>query len=143
MYDFSSPDFWIVAAGGLATGAFLGWLLTSIAHRRSGGGKNVHQLRKEMDDYREEVNEHFAKTAELFKDTTEKYRDLYEHLAGGAEGLCDDLPGRTQVEFRPGKLLAENSNGSDGDIVSDQPLSTEENGTQPPQPDESKVRPGL
>lgn len=115
MYDFSSADFWIIAAMGLAVGLFIGWLVTLLFHRRRDGGKNVHQLRKEMDDYREEVSDHFARTAELFKDTTEKYRDLYEHLAGGAQGLCSDLPDRTQVEFRPGKLLTDNK--AEDDVV--------------------------
>lgn len=113
MYDFASADFWIIAAMGLAVGLFIGWLVTLLFHRRRDGGKNVHQLRKEMDDYREEVNGHFARTAELFKESTEKYRDLYEHLAGGAQGLCSDLPDRTRVEFRPGKLLSDHSVGED------------------------------
>ena len=104
MLDFSAPDFWIVAGAGLLVGLFLGWVIASLLQRR-GGGHSAAQLRKEMEDYREEVNEHFSRTAELFKESTEKYRDLYEHLAGGAQELCSDLPDKARVEFRPGKLL--------------------------------------
>lgn len=106
MYDFSSPDFWVAAAAGLVVGLFFGWLITSLVQRRASAGATAAQLREEMEEYREEVNTHFARTAELFKDTTEKYRDLYEHLAGGAQELCNDLPDRARVEFRPGHLLA-------------------------------------
>lgn len=87
-------------------GLFFGYLLTSLLQRRKAGGKNAAQLRKEMEGYRAEVNDHFTRTAELFKESTEKYRDLYEHLAGGAQKLADDLPDRAQLEFQPGKLLA-------------------------------------
>lgn len=107
MYDLSSPDFWVVALMGFAVGIFLGWVITTVAARRGGGGKTVTDLRREMQEYRAQVDEHFARTAELFKETTEKYRDLYEHLAGGAQDLCADLPDRARVEFRPGRLLAE------------------------------------
>lgn len=105
MLDFTAADFWIVAGAGLAVGVFIGWLFTSLAQRR-GGRHSAAQLRKEMEEYREQVNGHFARTAELFKESTEKYRDLYEHLAGGAQKLCNDLPDKTRVEFRPGRLLA-------------------------------------
>ena len=131
MYDFSSADFWVVAGIGMLLGLVAGWLGASLFHRRRDGGKNVHQLRKEMDDYREEVNDHFARTAELFKDTTEKYRDLYEHLAGGAQGLCNDLPDRTQVEFRPGKMLADRSADSDRVVPESQPAQSGEATAQP------------
>ncbi len=107
MYDLSSAEFWVIAGVGLVVGLIIGWLVTMLFQRQRKGGKNVQALRKEMDDYRNEVNEHFARTADLFKESTEKYRDLYEHLAGGAQTLANDLPDRTQVEFRPGKLLAD------------------------------------
>ncbi|MDH3646915.1 MAG: YhcB family protein [Gammaproteobacteria bacterium] len=116
MYDLSSADFWVIASMGLAVGLFAGWLMTTLFQRRRAGGKNAQQLRNEMAQYRDEVNEHFARTAELFKESTEKYRDLYEHLAGGAQTLANDLPDRTQVDFRPGKLLANQSN--DDSVVS-------------------------
>lgn len=106
MYELNSADFWVIAGMGLAVGLFLGWVITALLQRRGEGGKNAQALRKEMEDYRHDVNEHFARTAELFKESTEKYRDLYEHLSGGAQTLANDLPDRTQVEFRPGKLLA-------------------------------------
>ncbi|NNF67913.1 MAG: DUF1043 family protein [Gammaproteobacteria bacterium] len=105
MYDFRSIDFWVIAGTGLALGLIVGWLLSSLVQRKNAGGKNVSQLRKEMEDYRSEVNEHFSRTAELFKESTEKYRDLYDHLAGGAQQLADDLPDRAQLEFKSGNLL--------------------------------------
>ncbi|MBT8131031.1 MAG: DUF1043 family protein [Gammaproteobacteria bacterium] len=105
MYDFRSIDFWVIAGTGLALGLIVGWLLSLLVQRKNAGGKNVSQLRREMEDYRSEVNEHFSRTAELFKESTEKYRDLYDHLAGGAQQLADDLPDRAQLEFKSGNLL--------------------------------------
>ena len=128
MYDLSSADFWVVASMGLVVGLFVGWMITALLKRRTEGGKNARELRKEMEDYREEVNEHFARTAELFKESTEKYKDLYEHLAVGAQALATDLPDRTQVEFRPGKLLAD---GRDDDHVVAPDPATEEATAQP------------
>lgn len=120
MYDLSSPDFWVVALMGFAVGIFLGWVITSLAARRGAGGKTVADMEREMEQYREQVDDHFARTAELFKDTTEKYRDLYEHLAGGAQTLCNDLPDRARVEFRPGRLLADDP---DKDVKPGEPLA--------------------
>ena len=126
MFDFSSPDFWVVAAAGIAVGLFLGWLIASLLQRRANAGASVAGLRKEMEDYREEVNTHFAHTAELFKDTTEKYRDLYEHLAGGAQELCNDLPDRARVEFRPGHLLP--ASGAEAGDVAEAVVAAPDNG---------------
>ena len=113
MYDLTNPRSWVILTIGLVIGLFLGWLITTLVQRRQNQGQNVTQLRKEMEDYRAEVNQHFAQTADLFKESSEKYRDLYEHLSGGAQKLCNDLPDRTQVEFRPGRLLADPPPASD------------------------------
>jgi len=40
-------------------------------------------------DYEAEVAEHFARTAELLNRMTQDYREVYNHLASGAENLCD------------------------------------------------------
>lgn len=121
MYDLSSPDFWVVAALGLAVGVFLGWVITTLINRRRAAGASVAELRREMETYRDQVNDHFARTAELFKDTTEKYRELYEHLSGGAQELCNDLPDRARVEFRPGRLLGDQAAGERTDPVVEPP----------------------
>lgn len=121
MYDLSSPDFWVIAAMGLVVGVFLGWVITTLVTRRRGASANVAEMRREMEAYRTQVNGHFARTAELFKETTEKYRDLYEHLSGGAQDLCDDLPDRARVEFRPGRLLAEEARSDRADPLAEPP----------------------
>ncbi|MBT8144979.1 MAG: DUF1043 family protein [Gammaproteobacteria bacterium] len=124
MLDWTSPDFWIVACAGLAVGVFVGWLITSLSYRRSNSGQTAAQLREEMDTYRAEVNSHFARTADLFKETTEKYRDLYEHLSGGAQDLCQDLPDKTRVEFRPGRLLAQQASETEAETEVREPPRT-------------------
>lgn len=56
-------------------------------------------------DYEAEVAEHFARTAELLNRMTQDYRDVYNHLASGAESLCDG-----EVNLPPaGTLLADDT----------------------------------
>ena len=40
-------------------------------------------------EYREQVAEHMAGSARKFGKITQEYRDLYEHLATGAQELCE------------------------------------------------------
>lgn len=36
------------------------------------------------------VTEHFQKTAQLFTDLSQQYKGVYQHLAAGAQALCQD-----------------------------------------------------
>ena len=40
-------------------------------------------------EYREQVAEHMAGSARKFSKVTQEYRELYEHLATGAQDLCE------------------------------------------------------
>ncbi len=40
-------------------------------------------------EYREQVAEHLAGSARKFSKVTQEYRELYEHLASGAQELCE------------------------------------------------------
>lgn len=73
----------------------------------------IQELQRHHADYRDHVSEHFSATADLVHNMTESYRDVYQHLARGAQDLCNDDVA--------GKLLppAEQSmfSGPDGDTM--------------------------
>lgn len=50
-------------------------------------------LQKEFDAYRDQVAAHFGKTADHFQALGVQVRELYDHMAVGADTLCD--PART------------------------------------------------
>jgi len=49
----------------------------------------LEESREELKNYRSEVTSHFQETAHKFNALTENYRNIYEHLARGAQSLCD------------------------------------------------------
>lgn len=51
--------------------------------------KELEESREELKNYRTEVSGHFQETANKVNALTENYRDVYEHLARGAQSLCD------------------------------------------------------
>jgi uncharacterized membrane-anchored protein YhcB (DUF1043 family) len=46
--------------------------------------------RQQLVDYREDVKRHFLKTSALFDKLSDDYREIYDHLAGGAQVLCNE-----------------------------------------------------
>lgn len=95
---------WTLALVGAAIGLVIGYLLGRI-----GGGKQ-DTLKQELNDahaelarYKEQVNEHFETTAELVNGLTEQYRQVHQHLAAGAQTLCNDQrPGESlQASLQP------------------------------------------
>ena len=61
--------------------------------------------RTELADYRGEVNQHFLKTSLLVSKLTNNYREVYEHLATGAQKLCNDKPGTPKLDLPDTKIL--------------------------------------
>lgn len=61
--------------------------------------------RTELADYRGEVNQHFLKTSLLVSKLTNDYREVYEHLATGAQKLCNDKPGTPKLDLPDTKIL--------------------------------------
>lgn len=68
-----------------------------------GGSKaRVEKAEAELEKYKRSVTEHFGQTAAQFQAIGKQYRELYEHMANGAQALCE--PGETgkQLLFFPG-----------------------------------------
>lgn len=92
----------IIFALGIGAGFLIAWL--ALPHRRR-VRKLEHALEEaheELAQYRGQVNQHFKKTAELFEDMTDRYRAIYQHLASGAQALCEERPQSLQLDF-PGR----------------------------------------
>lgn len=86
----------VVGFAGLALliGVGVGWFLGS--QRRPAHRDAIQELEtrleravEERSGYESEVREHFTRTAELLNRLTEDYRSVYQHIATGADQLCD------------------------------------------------------
>ena len=67
-----------------------------------GGGKaRVKKAEAELEDYKRSVTEHFGQTAAHFQNIGKQYRELYEHMAEGAQNLCEQDDAGKQLLFAP------------------------------------------
>lgn len=93
---------WVSGSILVAIGGVLGYFIA-----RQIKDKRTRQLeedllasRKELAGYKQDVNRHFLKTSLLFNKLTDDYREVYEHLAKGAQTLCNDTL-RSNLERLP------------------------------------------
>ncbi len=121
------PDLLLIVAGGVllaALGAGLGFWLGQ-KHGRQGAAKSG-RVQEEFDAYRRQVADHFGATAGHFQALGLQVRELFDHMATGAEALCDTDAEGQRIEFRaaaslepPGARPAEPVQETD-DIVVDE-----------------------
>lgn len=97
---------WVLAGAGLIVGIGIGYLICYTTSRRS-AGQTAAKIKSEFDEYRKQVELHFTKTSELFQGVTHQYRELYQHLAGGAQTLCESLPDTPELELADRSMLPE------------------------------------
>ena len=72
-----------------------------------GGSKaRVEKAEAELADYKRSVTEHFGQTAAHFQAIGKQYRELYEHMANGAQVLCEPDEAGQQLLFAPGSDAA-------------------------------------
>lgn len=101
---------WLTGIVCLAIGVASGLLIARRLDSTSPGKveeleARVLELQRFHDDYREHVSDHFSMTADLVQQMTESYRDVYQHLARGAQDLCNEeiaaklLPTSDQMHF--------------------------------------------
>lgn len=91
------------AVGFLAAGAGLGYWLALL--RTRGETARADEVRQEFEAYRRDVTQHFGRTAEHFRAIGREYRDLYEHMASGADALCDHDDADVKLSFAPKAIL--------------------------------------
>lgn len=86
----------------LAAGAGLGYWYALVGGQRG----RADELQDELEQYRSKVNDHFAQTAEHFQTIGREYRALYQHMATGAEALCDPREIDGRLSFAPEQASA-------------------------------------
>ncbi len=91
------------AIGFLVAGIGLGYGLARL--RARGESAKASEVQQQFDDYRHEVSQHFGRTAEHFKAIGREYRELYEHMASGADSLCDREAVDVKLSFAPTAIL--------------------------------------
>ncbi len=74
---------------GLILGVFLGRRTSGAARRYRDVALKLDQVMQDKKSYEAEVVEHFTKTAGLLNELTESYREVHNHLAHGADRLCN------------------------------------------------------
>lgn len=75
---------------GLGIGLLLGRRTSSDAQRLRDTERKLDQLTQDKRAYEEEVVEHFTQAAALLNTLTDSYRKVHNHLATGAETLCQE-----------------------------------------------------
>lgn len=96
-----TSSMWIVGLLGFLLGTTLGciaaWMVFSRGDKTQQLQVELNVLKDNFTDYRDQVTRHFMQTSSLVQTMTESYRAVYEHLASGAQHLCDVDEGATQL----------------------------------------------
>jgi uncharacterized membrane-anchored protein YhcB (DUF1043 family) len=79
----------VAIVAGLILGLFMGRRSSSDARRYRDVALKLDQVTQDKKSYEAEVLEHFTKTARLLNELTESYREVHNHLAQGADKLCN------------------------------------------------------
>lgn len=63
--------------------------------------KHLHQEQEDFKGYRQQVQQHFGETSHLLKQLAENYRNVHNHLAQGANDLCNENPYQPIIKKLP------------------------------------------
>ena len=89
----------ITFAFGLGVGFLIAYLIVPRSGRIQALEQELRAAQASDAEYRSKVNQHFQKTAELFEDMTGRYRAVYQHMASGAQLLCEERPPALQLDI--------------------------------------------
>jgi len=93
---------------GIVIGAFVGRSKQGSTLRQRRAEQQTEELRSEYTRYQAQVNEHFMESAHLLRRFNDAYRDVNQHMARGANRLCNDEDWMTElVEETSRKRLEE------------------------------------
>ena len=87
----------------LALGTGLGFWLGQKRGRED--AEKSTDIKREYDDYREQVAEHFGATAGHFQELGKQVRQLYDHMATGADTLCEKGASAGSIDFSAAAAL--------------------------------------
>lgn len=69
--------------------------------------KNIQEKQSEIAQYRDEVQQHFSQTSQLLGELANNYREIHNHLANGAENLCEKEPNQPIIKPLPELFVQE------------------------------------
>src|SRR5690554_1396923 len=75
---------------GIVIGVLVGRSGRGSALRQRRAAQQMDELRSEYTRYQAQVNEHFMESAHLLRRFNDAYRDVNQHMARGANRLCND-----------------------------------------------------
>ncbi|MFW1677940.1 YhcB family protein [Pontibacter sp. JAM-7] len=109
-------NLWLMSLVALIVGAVIGYMLGRNSpqdNRQAELEEELEEARQALENYREDVAQHFSKTANLFNNLTDSYKDVYQHLAGGAQQLCqsEEIVRSLESSIKP-QLAQEDSDQS-------------------------------
>ncbi|MGB5438490.1 MAG: DUF1043 family protein [Gammaproteobacteria bacterium] len=97
-----TSSMWIVGILGLLLGITLGSVAAYLVFSRNSKTRHLqselNELKERFTDYRDQVTRHFMQTSSLVQEMTDRYRAVYEHLASGAQHLCNVDTGTDHLE---------------------------------------------
>lgn len=82
---------------GIVIGAFVGRSKQGSTLRQRRAEQQTEELRSEYTRYQAQVNEHFMESAHLLRRFNDAYRDVNQHMARGANRLCNDEDWMTEL----------------------------------------------
>jgi len=90
---------------GIIVGAIAAWLVLPSRRQLRRVVAELESLRSEHATYRANVTTHFETTSELVANMTASYKAVYDHLATGAQSLCDSSKALEAGEFGAPRLV--------------------------------------
>ncbi|MGB7930759.1 MAG: DUF1043 family protein [Gammaproteobacteria bacterium] len=112
-----NTSIWAVGILSFALGLILGCISTYLFFGRYSHTAKLQEelgeLRERFSDYRDHVTQHFMRTSELVQEMTQSYRAVYEHLATGAQELCEGEVEAPSLDTSNKDLLVENGHPDD------------------------------
>ncbi|MEM7543680.1 MAG: DUF1043 family protein [Pseudomonadota bacterium] len=118
MYYLSSGEISIIGFAAVVVGCILGYVAARVTQHQRGAARKVEALEKQHSDYRDSVTSHFQDTAELLEQMTAQYRAVYQHMADGAQSLCDVNGENPQLEQLQHGLPSAERSGTNVERVS-------------------------
>ena len=123
----ATSSIWMVGTLSFLLGAGLGCIVAYLLVARGGRTHELEaelgQLNESFADYRDQVTGHFMHTSELVQEMTQSYRKVYEHLATGAQHLCDDSACPPTLGYQQSGNPAK---GAAGDTPNEADMSTDD-----------------
>jgi uncharacterized protein len=112
-----NTSLWVVGMLSFALGTILGcigaYLFLGRNNHTARLQEELGELRERFSDYRDQVSRHFMRTSELVQEMTQSYRAVYEHLATGAQELCEEEVDAPSLDAPDASLLAEGVQSAD------------------------------